>query len=212
VTNRENKELCLVLARLFSPPDHELVKEIHQGTIYTFLQEYVRSWGRDRDTSLLNGFIMEGPLETLVTDLQEEYGRLFSGCNTEGICLVESFYKPWTRDTHCTLPFASERGLLMGDAAIHLLEIYRTCNLEIAEEFKGCPDHLIMELEFLSYLYEQATESEVRRFLEDHLDWIPLLQGECERHNPHPLYKSLLGVLNLFLTVEKRRLEMDANG
>ena len=210
MTNREKKELCLLLARLFSPPDQEMVKEIHQGTIYTFLQEYVRSWGRD--ASLLKGFIMEGAPETLSKDLREQYDRLFSGLNTEGISLVESFYKPWTRDPHCTLSFASERGLLMGDSAIHLLEIYRTCDLEVAEEFKGCPDHLVMELEFLSYLYEQATDSEMRRFIEDHLDWIPLLQGEFERHDPHPFYKSLLGVLCLFLNVERKRLEMDANG
>ena len=51
----------------------------------------------------------------------------------------------------------------MGDSAMHLLEIYRQCGLEVAEEFKGCPDHIVLELEFLSYLYRWATDMEVRK-------------------------------------------------
>lgn len=90
------------------------------------------------------------PLTPRGKELKVEYDRLFSGLREESICLVESFYKPWTRDAHCPLPFASERGLLMGDSAIHLLAIYQQCGLEVSEEFKGYPDHIVMKLEFLS--------------------------------------------------------------
>jgi TorA maturation chaperone TorD len=100
----------------------------------------------------------------------------------------------------------------MGDSAVHLLELYHQCGLEVSEEFKGCPDHNVMELEFLSYLYERATDHEVKTFIEDHLDWVPLLREEFGRFHPHPFYVSTLEVLNLFLDRERERLEVEDNG
>ena len=210
MTNQERKDLCQLLASLFSPPDLEMVRQIHLGTLYSYFQRYMRSWGGEID--LLKGFIIEGEGEgdpgILLNDLEEAYERLFSGLGSEGISLVESSYKLWTQDSHCPLPFASEKGLLMGDSALHLSEVYRQCGLEVAEEFKGCPDHIVMELEFLSYLYQWATDIEVKKFIEDHLDWIPFLEEEFERFCAHPFYRSLSRVLSLFLNEERKRLEM----
>ena len=195
---------------LFSPPDEEMVEQAHQGRVHSFFQRYVQSCGGD--SGLLKGFLMEGDPGILLKDLGNEYDRLFSRLNNESISPVESVYKPWTQDPLCSLPFASERGLLMGDSAIHLLEIYRQTGLDVAEEFKGCPDHIVLELEFLSYLYGWATDMEVRKFIGDHLDWIPLFKEELMRLHPHPFYKSLLEILDLFLTMERKRLEMMSNG
>ena len=209
MTNQEKEYFCQLLASLFYPPDQELVKQIHQGTLYSFFEKYIQSWGEGRD--LLKGFLSKRGDENLLEDLKDEYGRLFLGLSEENVCLVESFYKPWTQDPHCPLPFASERGLLMGDSALHLLEIYRQCGLEISEEFKGCPDHITMELEFLCYLYQSATDIEVKMFIEDHLDWIPLLKEEFKRFHPHPFYVSTLEILDLFLNREGERLEVEGN-
>jgi TorA maturation chaperone TorD len=210
MTGNEKETISRIMASLFYPPDQETVKQIHEGSLHSFLQRYVRSCGGD--SGLLNGFLMEGDPGILLKDLGEEYSRLFSELNEEGISLVESFYKPWTLDPHCTLPFASQRGFLMGDSALHLLEIYRQCGLEAADEWKGAPDHLVLELEFLSTLYRRATDLEVNQFMKDHLDWIPLLKEEIERSRPHPFYRSALEVLDLFLGQERKRLEEKRNG
>jgi TorA maturation chaperone TorD len=210
MTNQEKETISQLLASLFCPPDQEMVKQIRKGALHSFLQRYVRSC--EGDSGLLNGFLMEGDPEILLKDLGEEYGRLFSELSKESISLVESFYKPWTLDPHCTLPFASERGLLMGDSAVHLLEVFRQCGLEVADEWRGAPDHLVMELEFLSYLYGFATDLEVKQFIKDHLDWIPLLKEELERSDAHPIYRSALEVLVLFLGQERKRLEEKENG
>jgi TorA maturation chaperone TorD len=210
MTHQEKEYFCQLSASLFYAPDQELVKQIHQRTLHSFFEKYIQSWGEGRD--LLEGFLGKEGDENLLRDLKDEYGRLFSGLCEESICLVESFYKPWTQDLHCSLPFASERGLLMGDSAVHLLEIYHQCGLEVSEEFKGCPDHIVMELEFLSYLYERATDHEVKTFIEDHLDWVPLLREEFGRFQPHPFYISTLEVVALFLNKEKERLEVEGNG
>ncbi|MGZ3493445.1 MAG: TorD/DmsD family molecular chaperone [Thermodesulfobacteriota bacterium] len=203
--NQEKEYFCQLLASLFYPPDVELVKQIRQRTLYSFFEEYIESQGEEKD--ILKGFIEKERSENLLEELKDEYDRLFSGLSQDSISLVESSYKPWTEDPHCPLPFASERGLLMGDSALHLLEVYNQCGLEASEEFKGCPDHMAMELEFLSYLYRWATDVEIKLFIEDHLNWIPLLKEELNRCDPHPFYVSALEVLALFLDRERERLE-----
>ncbi len=205
MTNQEKEYFCQVLATLFDPPDLELVKQIRQRTLYSFFERYIESIGRNED--LLKGFLEGKGSENLLKDLRDKYDQLFSGLSQDSISLAESFYKPWTQNPYCPLPFASERGLLMGDSALHLAEIYRLCGLEVSEEYKGFPDHILMELEFLSYLYRGATNVEVKMFIGDHLDWIPLLKEEVNRRDPHPFYVSALEVLALFLNQERERLE-----
>jgi TorA maturation chaperone TorD len=210
MTKEERERFCELLACLFSPPDQEMIEQIHQGNIHSFVENYVQSWGEE--TGLLKGFLIEDDPEILFRDLKEEYSRLFSDVGGENISLVESFYKPWTQDPHCPLPFAIEKGLLMGDSALHLSAIYQQCGLEVVEEFKGRPDHIVMELEFLSYLYRWASDREAERFIEDHLDWIPLLKEEFKKVRPHLFYSSLLEILDLFLSMERKRLEMERDG
>jgi len=210
MTAQEKEYFCQLLASLFYPPDRELVKQFDQGALYSFFEKYIQSWGED--TGLLKGFLVKGESENLLGELTNEYNRLFSGLTEEGISPVESFYKPWTQDPLCPLSFASERGLLMGDSALHLLEIYHQCGLEVSEEFKGCPDHIAMELEFLSYLYQFATDNEIKTFIQDHMDWIPLLSEEFKRFHPHHFYGNAMEVLALFLNKERERLEVEGNG
>jgi TorA maturation chaperone TorD len=210
MTNEERERFSEILACLFSPPDREMVEQIHLGNIHSFFYHYFQIWGEDSD--MLQGFLIEGDSEIIFRDLEEEYSRLFSDVGGENISLVESFYKPWTQDPHCPLPFATEKGLLMGDSALHLLAIYKQCGLEVAEEHEGMPDHLVVELAFLSFLCRWATDKEIRRFIEDHLDWIPLLMEKVKEFDHHPFYVSALEVLILFLQKEKERLEVEASG
>jgi len=206
MTGQEKEMIFRLLASLFCPPNQEMMRQIHGEACRSFLERCVR------DSDLSDGLLLKGDSEISLEDLEEEYSRLFSELNEESISLVESFYKPWTLDPHCTLPFASQRGFLMGDSALHLLEVYRQCGLEVGDEWKGAPDHLTLELEFLSTLYRRATDREVEQFIQDHLDWIPLLKEKIDRSGPHPFYRSALEVLDLFLGQERKRLEEKGNG
>ena len=209
MTNRERETFCEIAASFFCPPDEHLVDLIEDGSLYTVLEKYGHFFGGDEAT--LNGFRPEGKGRLLLPVLKAEYDRLFAEWTNEDVSLVESCYKPWTEDPTCGLPFALEKGLLMGDSALHLLEIYQQCGLEVREEFRGCPDHLVLELEFLSYLYRWATDREVRLFIEGHLDWIPLLREFCEGLRPHPFYRSAIEVVDLFLITERKRLEIETH-
>jgi len=210
MTNQEKEFLCHVLSAFFYPPDQELAERVNQGAVRNFFQKTVQSLKGIE--GLLRGFQMEGTSDTILQEMKGAYERLFSGVNGRGISLVESSYKPWTEDSHCPLPFASEKGLLMGDSAQHLREVYRHCRLEISEEFRSAPDHLCMELDFLSFLYQRANDAHIKRFLEDHLDWLPLLKDELDRVRPHPFYRGLTGILILLVDRERERLEGDGNG
>jgi TorA maturation chaperone TorD len=199
--NQEKESFCQALATIFYYPDRELAREIYQGDIYSFFENYVQSW--HMNVFLTRGFLMQGDVEKILQDLEAAYERFFAGVGGERIPLIESCYKPWTQDPQCPLPFATERGLLMGDSALHLSALYEHCGLEIATEFQGCPDHLVMELEFLAYLYRRTGDAEIARFIHDHLDWIPLLRAKFRRLQLHPFYLSALDVLDLFLGREK---------
>jgi TorA maturation chaperone TorD len=210
MTSEEKESFYRTLALLFSPPDQGLAEQVRGGFFHSFFLPYVLSSGQD--PNVLKGFLWEGEAGIFYDEMRREYDRLFSGLKVEGISLVESFYKPWTLDPQCPLPFAFEKGLMMGDSALHLSAIYDQCCLEISDEFKGCPDHLIIELDFLAHLYRWAGDGEIKPFIKDHLDWIPLLREEVCRLDPHPFYRSLLDVLTLFLETERKRLEVVEHG
>ncbi|NWF93925.1 MAG: molecular chaperone TorD family protein [Syntrophaceae bacterium] len=208
---REEKEsVSRILSCLLSSPDEGMAEEIYRGTLYSFFRPQVQSWGGE--IGILKGFRDGEAPEVLSKNLKKEYDRLFSDFGSEKISLVESFYKPWTQDPDCSLSFAAEKGLIMGDSALHLSALYQKCGLEIGEGFQGMPDHLILELEFLGYLYRWASDREIKMFIKDHLDWIPLLKVELERASAHPFYRTVLEVLDLFLRTERRRLEKESDG
>jgi TorA maturation chaperone TorD len=208
--DKRNAFLCQTLSSLFCPPDQEVMEQVSQGHLYGFFENVIQSWGGGIE--ILKGFLTLSPPQILLQELKDDYDRLFSDTGNERISLVESFYKPWTQDPHCFLPFAKERGFFMGDSAVHLSAIFRQCGIEVSGSFKGMPDHIVIELEFLSYLYEEAGDREIKRFREDHLDWIHFLREGFESAHAHPFYVSLIEVLDLFINFEKRRLEKESDG
>jgi TorA maturation chaperone TorD len=205
MTPQEKEHLCDLMAGLFSPPERGVIDGIRKEVVFSFLANAMKSWGGD--PALLIGLRTSGSPEALYVELQREYDRLFSGREENSVSLIESPYKPWTQDGECRLSFAREKGLLGGDSALHMAAIFRDSGVEVPERFAACPDHLVLELEFLSALYAEATDREVRQFIQDHLDWLPRLKEEMIRLQPHPFYLSALELLDGFLDHERNRLE-----
>jgi TorA maturation chaperone TorD len=204
----EKGRFCAALAVLFSPPEESLEEFIQTAAPAGEEAGVAPAETTGSTSNLFSG----SDFDRLLADLRREYDRLFGDLRGERISLVESTYKPWTRDKTCTLSMAGEKGLLMGDSALHLLAICRALCLEVPEEFRGTPDHLVLELELLSWLYRTGTESQVRRFVADHLDWIPDLQRNLEEAGAHPFYREAAEKLALFLTGEKERWKEREDG
>jgi len=208
MTSREKEHLCELMAAVFSPPAAGGIEQIRREGF--FLEESIKSWGGD--AALLFGLKRAGEAEALSRDLSGEYERLFGGKVGDSAPLVESCYKPWAQDGECHLSFAREKGLLMGDPALHMAHIFRHSGLEVPKPFQACPDHLVLELEFLSVLYGNATDREVNQFIQDHLDWVPQMKRDLKQLCPHPFYLSAAELLDGFLRHEKNRLETRDDG
>jgi TorA maturation chaperone TorD len=188
MTRIEKEQFSALLAAIFAPPDETLVAELKR-----------------QDPSFPGGG------KVSLAGLQREYHRLFAIGSGEKISLVESTYKPWTSDPNCPLGFSQEKGLLMGDCALHIRDIFQALNLSVPPDFQGTPDHLVLELELLSYLYRFAPEEQVRRFIEDHLDWVPNLRDEIQRRDGF-FYGLAAKRLLDFLTWELHSTEGTAHG
>ena len=205
MTNEEKEEFCSLAAALLARPDAALVDDLRQQGLRARLEALADLWRNDGESLSALSPTQNG--EDLLQTLQQEYGRLFDDQDGERISLVESTYKPWTRDKSCAMVFAASKGLVMGDPAVHMLDIYEKLSLEVPEEFRSVPDHLVLELEFLGFLYRSASQEMADGFIEDHLDWIKDLKGELEKANPHPFYGNAVHLVDMFLQQETRKIK-----
>jgi len=207
MTNTEKERFCLLASSLFAPPDGAVLADLRQEGLHPLIEAYAREWGAE--SRLTEELAQAG--DASLPLLREEYSRLF-GAWQEKISLVESTYKPWTGDRQCGMVFAASKGLVMGDHALHMLELYRQSSLVVPEEYRSMPDHLCLEMEFLALLYRWASAEQVQRFIADHLDWIPELKEAVEKAAPHPFYRSAVELLHRFLHCETRNGKVTDHG
>jgi TorA maturation chaperone TorD len=161
MTRNEKEQFSARMAAVFAPPDKAFLETLQREEPVLFPNE-----------------------EISLDVLQKDYIRLFSDPYEGKISLVESTYKPWTVDKTCPLGFSAEKGLLMGDCALHIQNIFQALSLSVPPDFQGTPDHLVLELELLSHLYRFASGDQIRQFIEDHLDWVPDLRDEVQKADP----------------------------
>lgn len=209
MTREDKADLLALLSSLWAPPDEALLEMLAGPETKIFLKEVFA--GLNLKPGFLPQIAEKEKAQELLGVLKEEYGRLFMDWPGERISLVESTYKPWSQDPSCSLAFAREKGLLMGDSALHLSQIFRGLSLEIPPEFRGAPDHLAIELEFLSWLYRAAI-GEVLGFIRDHLDWVFELKAKILAASPHPFYQDALELLDRFLRQEQEKGSKESHG
>lgn len=200
MTNAEREEFCLFAAALLAPPDRALVLDLEQEGLYARLNAQVRTWGGAE--GIVSALRTRRKGGRLLPVLRKEYRRLFGPHGGAAISLVESTYKPWSTDTGCGMVFAAAPGLLMGDAAVHLLGIYERLSIEVPEEYRSMPDHLVLELEFLALLCRDGQQELINGFIAHHLDWIPELRKELARAGSCSFYRSAVELLHLFIRNE----------
>ncbi len=96
---------------------------------------------------------------------------------------------------------------LWGRAAYEVQEHYRSAGLMIDEESDAIPDHLGLELLFMSYLVENGLTTQQRKFMEGHLfRWVPDFCDEVEKHAATGFYKEVAIVLKEFVVSDYEEL------
>ncbi len=200
--NIEKAKVARLLSWLLTDPDAEMVEAMKNGEICNLLSGYFESIQGKAPS--LEGFLPGGDPVHLLKQMKGEYRRLFQDPGADDLWWVESVHKAWTEDPECRLSMAKEKGYVMGDPALHMTELYRLMGMEVPEAFSGLPDHIVLELEFLAFLFERSsTKGVIKTFLNDHLDWVPDMVRRGKTYQPSSFYVSVLEALERFIESEK---------
>jgi TorA maturation chaperone TorD len=191
--NEIKANIAGMLAGLIARPDEGLISALNSGELARAVRPHVNMQGRAAGF-LDAAYTLEG--------LSSAYDKIMGPASGGSLLPVESLFKLWCDDEEGGHPSNAARGLLMGDPAMHMIELYNRFGIEVPDEFSGQPDHLLLELDFLSILYERCTEEMVRRFVLDHLDWVPeLLRRWLEMKAPE-FYIGVAEAIDSFLEKE----------
>ena len=100
-----------------------------------------------------------------------------------------------------------EAPTLWGSATREVQACYRSAGLMIDEESGLIPDHLGLELLFMSYLIEHGLVEQQRQFMDEHLlRWVVEYWGEVEQHAVTTFYKEVAILLREFVVSDSSEL------
>jgi len=137
-----------------------------------------------------------------IKQLKEEYSRLFVGPNALPAPLWESVY-------------LSREHLLFDEVTLAVRKCYRQYGLSFIRESSEPDDHIVIELEFLSYLIQKTLESDdvaaKKELLDDQysfiinhlLKWCPLFCEALSNSTSFKLYQGAAMLLTEYLNLEK---------
>ena len=152
------------------------------------------------------------PAEELLEELAVEYAWMFIGPGKH-ISPHESVHHE--KDN-------SKWGQLWGDATVEVKKFIETTGLDYQPDYKGLPDHISVELEFMQQLTlreEQAWEDAdteganycrniQKKFIEEHLvPWIPVFCKKVIERAELPFYRDLAALTRNFIEFEKDEIK-----
>ncbi len=144
--------------------------------------------------------------ESQEEDLRVEYARLFVGPYELQAPPYGSVYLDGERK-------------LMGPSTLEVVKLYEKAGLVIDQDLKELPDHIALELEFMSYLLSREAESLdqpdqklaaqfrdlTTHFFEKYLNpWIFPFCQKIKEGSEHPFYIALANCLSTFATQQNR--------
>lgn len=136
---RLNTDMTILswLSKVLDYPGEELAESLVKGEIIDNLE------GSEFD-EVKNYIKSFASTDELLLDLQKDYTRLCFVSKPRLVPLFESVYK---------------EGKLYQDSTFDIARLYDEAGLALGEEFKLPPDHITLELEFMSYLIYQEIEA-----------------------------------------------------
>lgn len=201
------------LSSLFLYPDEEMLINLQTNgkemfTVIAFWQEYAFGENLQQLISQVVDFDLKDRKPCV-----DEYNRLF---------LVKPQVSPY-ETTYLKLPGQSE-----GMIAANVSGIYGLSGLAVSPEINELPDHIAIELEFMSFLCEKETtalkegnqngmaaaQQEQRNFMENHLvRWFPKFAKKALKEANHELlYCKVVETTFAFLRDELEVLEIRPGG
>lgn len=159
---------------------------------------------------LFSSLFMREPDDDVIMRMKETFNMKFSDTPNE---IRSDFAHILTHDIHLS-PHESlyvyplgDTPRLWGRAAEKVRAFYESAGLMIDEETELAPDHLGVELLFMSYLIENGLLEKQKRFIEEHLSqWVAEYCREVERHASTMFYKEVAILLREFISSEYEEL------
>ncbi|HBR17477.1 MAG: hypothetical protein A3G39_05510 [Deltaproteobacteria bacterium RIFCSPLOWO2_12_FULL_43_16] len=182
-------------------------KELSKESLEIFRGNKLAETLRDLGIDFGNNFYT-CDAEELVKKLSEEYAALF--ILPGGINPTES---------------VARSGLYMQAFAGQTLKFYKQCGFILSDDFKGFPDHIGIELEFMSHLskneaitYKNGAEDEAKKwsahqkmFLEEHLShWAMDLAKNVAAYTQQSFYREIAHFLYEFIGEETKEFARGA--
>ncbi len=170
----------------------------------------------DLGTEGLDTFLQK-PENELLEDLAVEYTRLFLGPGKH-ISPHESVHHQ--RDD-------GQWGNLWGKSTAEVKKFIESTGLNYIEDFKGLPDHISVEFEFMQQLIQREEQAwkEVdadkatacrqveKKFIEGHLiRWIPSFCEKVIQDAQLPFYRSLAELTKIFIEYEMEEMKKNGDG
>lgn len=190
------KLLSIAFIRELTP---ESIEVFRGGDMAEILRELGEGFGRE---------FYNSDEQELLKELAEEYAALF--ILPGGINPTES---------------VARSGLYMQAFAGQTLKFYKQCGFILSDDFKGFPDHIGIELEFMSHLskneaitYKNGAEDEAKKwsahqkmFLEEHLShWAMDLAKNVAAYTQQSFYREIAHLLYEFIVEEAKEFARGA--
>lgn len=125
------------MSKALDYPDQELVESLIQG-------EFIRNLPDDQVLGIRAYINLLDSADDLLLDLQKDYTRMCFVSKPRLVPLFESVYK---------------EGKLFQDSTFQIARLYDEAGIKCGEDFTLPPDHIALELEFMSYLLYQEMEA-----------------------------------------------------
>ena len=199
-TAMERARLYGLLATIFgAPPDADLLVRLRSPDFLDLLAQ------SDLD---IGGEFARKPVEALREELAEDYTRLFCGPGKH-------------ISPHESVQLKRGSGSLWGEETVLVKRFIETAGFDYDADFNGIPDHVAVELEFLSRLAENESrcwQSEnltgagnalewQLEFINRHAGkWMPLFCRKIAQEDTSPFYCIFADLLRQFLAGEKAEI------
>lgn len=197
--------LCALLAQALNYPDSTLVESLVRGDFADQCLDALNALGVEGQTEALQALRGEcgdpgiDPA-ALLLEIEKDYTRMCFASKPRLVYLFESVYK---------------EGKLYDESTFQIARLYYDAGLKIEEAFSLPPDHIAVELEFLSFLNfkqlegirtgdrkteEYAVELQ-KKVLEDHLRGFALSLAErLGTHARMNFFRTVGGVMKAFFS------------
>ncbi len=161
--------------------------------------------------------LLQNPENELLEDLAVEYARLFLGPGKH-VSPHESVHHQRNN---------GQWGKLWGASTVEVKKLIETTGLGYSDDFKGLPDHITVEFEFMQQLTlreEQAWKEEdadkaaacrnaEKKFIEEHLiRWIPTFCKKVIQEAELPFYRAMAALTRSFIEFEMEEMNRNGNG